>query len=416
MSTEAEKPITEGAGRGTRSIPVIRMTDAEAGAAVFPGSDSRAFNYYKPKKRRATLYEDVTVDVQPDPNRYLLQGWLYSFADGTAGYSPEWTKLKSSDWHAFRDPNEEWERTIYSYNTNVELQIQQSIESAKIENAFEQWNGNWVQTVAKHVSAWMHPEHGLGMEVFLVAQRDGPTNMINNAISVNCAHKLRFAQDIALYNLELSEQIPEFDASAHKDVWLNDPCWQGVRENVERMFEVTDWAEAIFAANIVFEPLVGELFRSQFVMQLAAPHGDFVTPVLFSVAERDYERDLRWTTELFRMLAEDSGKKEREPDLLVYSDKHPERKGSLPWAKRLYGVADPEDLERAYGEENRRVMQEWLGKWVPYSVAAARQLQPLWSQSSVKPVRFEDAFDRVRTRFTNILSDLRLELPKEVQL
>jgi len=26
------------------------------------------------------------MDVQPDPERYLLQGWLYAFADGTEGY------------------------------------------------------------------------------------------------------------------------------------------------------------------------------------------------------------------------------------------------------------------------------------------------------------------------------------------
>jgi hypothetical protein len=33
----------------------------------------------------------------------------------------------------------------------------------------------------------------------------------------------------------------------------------------------------------------------------------------------------------------------------------------------------------------------------------------------VKAVRFEDAFDRVRSRFETILSDLQLELPQEVR-
>ena len=66
--------------------PAIHITNAEAGAATFSGSDSRSFNYFKPKGRQASVYEDVTVDVQPDPNRYLLQGWLYAFADGTAGF------------------------------------------------------------------------------------------------------------------------------------------------------------------------------------------------------------------------------------------------------------------------------------------------------------------------------------------
>ncbi len=44
-----------------------------AGAATFAGSDSRRYRYYEPRGQRATHYEDVTVDVQPDPERYLIQ-------------------------------------------------------------------------------------------------------------------------------------------------------------------------------------------------------------------------------------------------------------------------------------------------------------------------------------------------------
>lgn len=377
MSEKQKTPtVSEGGGRGDRSIPNIVLTDAEAGAATFPGSDSRSYNYYTPKGRRATLYEDVTVDVQPDPDRYLLQGWILSFADGSMGYDQSWTQMKSSDWHRFRDPNQEWERTIYVNNSNSERQIQQNIENAKVNGAFANWNDSWIEFVARHVSSWMHPEHGLGMYVMMPAQRDAPSNMINNAISSNCAHKLRFAQDIALYNLEISEQVPDFDGSIHQEVWMEDPCWQGVRENIERIFSVRDWAEACFAANVVFEPLVGELFRSQLAMQLAAPHGDYVTPSILGVAESDYERDLRWTKELFGLMVEDEN----------------------------------------YAEENKRLMRDWLGKWVPYSVAAARELQPIWSQPQVKAIRFEDSFDRVKTRFETILSELQLETPEEVTL
>ena len=70
-----------------------------------------------------------------------------------------------------------------------------------------------MKAVETHVSASMHPEYGLGMHVFTPAQRDAMTNMINNAICVNGMDKLRFAQDLALYNLELSEQIPGFNGS-----------------------------------------------------------------------------------------------------------------------------------------------------------------------------------------------------------
>ena len=70
----------------TGTGPAINITNAGAGAATFSGSDSRSFNYFKSKGRQNSVYEDVTVDVQPDPKRYLLQGWLYAFADGTAGF------------------------------------------------------------------------------------------------------------------------------------------------------------------------------------------------------------------------------------------------------------------------------------------------------------------------------------------
>ena len=78
-----------------RSVPKPVFTDAEAGAKVFPDSDARHFNYFHPKKRKQSHYEDVTVEVQPDPRHYLTQGWLYGFSDGRGGYPLDWTVLKA---------------------------------------------------------------------------------------------------------------------------------------------------------------------------------------------------------------------------------------------------------------------------------------------------------------------------------
>src|SRR2546429_2632021 len=74
-----------------RSVPKPVFTDAEAGAKEFPDSTARRFNYYTPQKRKQTHYEDVTVEVQPDPRHYLAQGWLYGFSDGRGGYPLGWT-------------------------------------------------------------------------------------------------------------------------------------------------------------------------------------------------------------------------------------------------------------------------------------------------------------------------------------
>lgn len=360
----------------TETGPAIHVTDADAGAAKFSGSDSRNYNYFQPKGRHQSIYEDVTVDVQPDPKRWLLQGWLYAFADGTEGFDESWTKMKSSDWHVFRDPNEQWHRTLYVREANTVRQIQQALAIAKSQNVFANWDPSWVTVLATHVSAWMHPEFGLGMHVFTPAQRDAMSNMINNALCINGADTMRFAQDLALYNLALSEIIPNFDGSVHKSVWQKDPAWQGTRENVEQLTASKDWAEQMFATNIIFEPLVGELFRSQFVMQFAAPHGDFVTPVYFGIAEYDYEHNLAYTMDQLKLL-----------------------------------VDDPQ-----FGKDNKAVLEQWLATWTPRSVRAARQLQPIWSQPKNKVLRFEDAYDRAKQRFQTLLGKLGLQLPQEVQL
>src|SRR3954451_9630618 len=358
-----------------RSVPKPVFTDAEAGAQEFPSWQSRSYNYFEPRKRRASVYEDVTVDVQPDPERHLTQGWVYAFADGSSGYPQEWTALKSANWHEFLDPNEEWEQTFYRNNSNTVRQIAQTLANAKAAGAYNAWSRSWTTVVERHVSAWAHVEHGLGMHVYTPAQRDAPTNMINNALSVGAMHKLRFAQDIILYNLEVSEEIEGFDGAAHRDAWQNDPVWQGTRRNVEQLTGIRDWAEAFFATAVVFEPLVGELFRSAFVMQAAAPQGDFVTPTVMGCGEADTAREQRGARALFRMLAD-----------------------------------DPQ-----YGPANRELMQQWLAEWIPVSLEAGRQMQPIWSQVSEKLVRFEDSLERSKSRMADLLEDLTLEIPKEIR-
>jgi propane 2-monooxygenase small subunit len=368
-----------------RDLPRPVFTDAEAGAKEFPDSTERRFNYYTPKKRKQTHYEDVTVEVQPDPRHYLAQGWLYGFSDGRGGYPLDWTALKAwgSDrpeperfpgsggkgydwpahgWHEFR-------------NSNVVRQLNQNIDAARQAKAFEQWNPNWVRFVERNVGAWMHVDHGLGLYLYANANRRAPTNMHNNAISVNSMHRIRAAQDLALYNLTLSEEIDGFDGAAHIETWNSDPAWQGVRDTAERLTGIDDWCEAIFASNVIFEPLVGELFRSHLVQHAAPRNGDFVTPTVIGAEEYDFaERDLRYTIAMFELLTND----------------------------------------REFADHNKALLGQWLSAWVPRVITAARALQPLWSQPDAKPARFEDGLDAAKSRFSGILSDLSLEVPKEL--
>jgi len=110
------------------------------------------------------------------------------------------------------------------------------------------------------------------------------------------------------------------------------------------------------------------------VMQVAAPNGDYVTPTLMGAGESDYERDLRYSRVLFKLLADDP--------------KH--------------------------GDANRTLMEKWLADWVPMSLASARQLQPIWSQPTEKPVRFEDSLAHTTERMRAHLDEIEVRAPKEL--
>ncbi|WP_454625223.1 aromatic/alkene monooxygenase hydroxylase subunit beta [Bradyrhizobium cenepequi] len=354
------------------AVPSATARSGAAGAAVFPDSNSRSYRYFEPKGRRATHYEDVTVDVQPDPERYLLQDWIISFPNGKGAYTKDNTAALSSNWHAFRAPDQEWERTHYQRQSKIESMVQSVIANGRKSGATKLFNKAWVKILQNHLGAWKHAEFGLATAL-MQAQRYGYTQMINNAMLTNSSYKYRLAQDITLYLAEIGMDIPGFDDTAGKRTWLEDNGWQGTREAIESIMGSTDYLEQYFATNIVFEPLVGELFRSNFLMQVASPNGDFITPSVMSAAEADYERNLANAIDLFHLLVTDQN----------------------------------------HAAHNKELFQGWLGKHVGLANKAAAGLQPIWSQPHSKPVQYADAREQSVERIKKILGELGLALPKE---
>ncbi len=343
----------------------VEQKSAAAGAKTFPGWDSRAYNYYEPKGRRATHYEDVTVDVQPDPERYLLQDWIISFGNGDPTYSKDWTALKSSNWHIYRAPDQEWERTHYQRQSTICGMIKNVIDNARKAGAPKRFDKAWVKVLQEHLGAFKHAEYGAGTAL-MHAQRYGYTQMVNNAILTNSSYKLRLAQDLTLYLGEIGLDIDGFDVDAGKTSWLENPVWQKTRELVESARGAGDFLEQYFIINVLFEPLVGELFRSGFVMQVAAAQNDYSTPAVVSAAEADYERNLANTVELFALL-----------------------------------VRDPH-----HGEANRQILHAWFDKYQPIATQAAMDLQPIWSQPRVKAAQFADAYGSAINRLQAIVSEI----------
>jgi NAD(P)H-flavin reductase/ferredoxin len=336
----------KGAGAGADPIgsspggelPGLRAKKV-AGAAP-PGDDSeRQFGWYTPHKRRATLYEDVTVDTQPSVHRHLTRGWPVNFEDGRGTWSDDSTALRSSDWFAFRDPGEQWERPFYQAGTAAEHQIEGAMRSASEEGLLADYSPDWIEFMRTFLQVPAYYEHGLWFATATVA-RDCLSDSVATCVALQAAVKQRSAQSIVLYAMDLEEHFGDFAIESARDAFLNDEPWQPTRRYLERLAATNDWGEVIVAANLCLEPIVGTLLRRELGTRAAAANGDTVTPVLARVETHEWEWTRAWTTALARFLLDDE----------------------------LHGAA------------NREVIAGWVQDWLPQALQAAAALRPLVEQ------------------------------------
>ncbi len=326
------------ADRFTTSADADGAAAGAAAAADDPAPASeRDFAWFTPAARRATLYEDVTVDTQPSVHRHLTRGWPLHFADGRGTWDDASTALRSADWFAFRDPGQQWERPYYRAGTAVEQQIEGALRSAAEQGLIEDFDPEWVKFLRARLQIPAYLEHGLWFAL-ATAARDCLSDTVATCVCLQAAMKQRSAQAIVLYAMDLEQHFEgAFPIDAAREAFRSEAAWQPTRRYLERLAATPDWAEVVFAANLCFEPVVATLVRRELGMRAAAAHGDSVTPVLARAETQEWEWTRAWTVALARFLLE-----------------------------------DPE-----HGEHNRSVLGGWVGDWLPQAVAAAGALAPV---------------------------------------
>jgi propane monooxygenase reductase subunit len=322
----------------TTSADAPPPTHAESASAAPPtdgaGAESeRDFAWYSPAGRRATLYEDVTVDTQPSVHRHLTRGWPVMFEDGRGTWDDGSTALRSDDWFAFRDPGEQWERPFYQRGSAVEQQIEGAIRSARGEGLMRDYSPEWVEFLREWLQVPAYVEHGLWFAL-ATAARDCLSDTVATCVCLEAAMKQRSAQSIVLYAMDLEQHHGPFPIEAAREAFLADERWQPTRRYLERLAATPDWGEVVVAANLCFEPVVGTLVRRELGTRAAAASGDIVTPVLARAATEEWEWTRSWTTELV---------------------------GFLLGGER-------------FGARNRDVIEGWVGDWLPQAMAAAHAI------------------------------------------
>lgn len=337
MATPPVKKVDDGSGR--------RADDQE-----------RQFNWFTPVKRRASVYEDVTLDTQPSLDRHMQRGWQTSF-DGIHGvWSDDSTRLEVGDWYDFRDPSQWWERTFFQVGSQYERQIDSAVRQANVDGLFGDFDPTWVEFLRANLQVPAFVQHGLWLAA-ASAGRDTLSDTLTHAVVMQAALKQRFAQSIVLYALDLEPHFGPIPMDLARERWLTHPAWQPTRDYVERLRTIVDWGETIVAINVCFEPVCGVLIQRELGMRAASANGDTITPVLGRVAQLEWEWLNTWTTSFMRLVLD-----------------------------------DPE-----HGGANRELVAGWITDWMPRCLAAAEALAGMVDELPVA-IDFEASRERMLTQ------------------
>jgi hypothetical protein len=327
----------------------------------------RDFTYIRPRKRRLSEYEAVTCYTQPDPEVFDKQGWYLRTAEGRTAWRKESTRLSHPHWFDFRDPAALWQRTYVRMQAEQERSLERAVEDAARGGAFRDFDPIWTrEIVGGHYRVWSFFEYGL-FRCFAQAQRETLSDTLGNVYCFAGVDRMRHAQAIVIYLMDLEDQIEGFRDVAAKERWLSDPIYQPMRRLTEELMAIDDWAELPVAVHLAVDPILSEVGASEIVRRHGAFHGDTVSPQVVATTERDRRRNLEWTQELVRM------------------------------------VTDPK--VPAAGA-NRELVKGWIAQWTPRALAATEALAPIYERIPNRRGSFGEAVARAREAQAAIVAAL----------
>ena len=330
-------------------------------------SPPRDFTYIKTRKARLSEYEAVNCLAQPDPDVLGPEGWFLRTAEGRPLWRRDSTRLEHPRWFDFRDPAGLWQRTYVKLQAEQERAVELAVEGGVTAGVFTDVNSVWLrELLGRHYRVWTYFEYGV-FRACAQAQREALSDTLGGVLCFEAVDRMRHAQDIILYLMNVEKAVAGFADDGAKAEWLNEPLYQPARKMTEEIMALNDWGELAVAVNLVIDPLFSEVGLSQLIRRSAPYHGDSITPMLVLCAERDRQRNLAWTVELVKM------------------------------------VTAPE-LEQC--EQNRRTIQDWIVRWSPLALQATEALAPVFERVPTKAVQFSDALRLARELQAGTLSQL----------
>jgi methane monooxygenase component A beta chain/propane monooxygenase small subunit len=356
------------------------MTTLEKIGPDHPFYSVREINYIKPRGRRISEYEAVIcyTHVDLDTGWEAPGGnWKFLGMDGREAVNRANTALHHPDWYEFRDPSRLWQRPYIRHQTYQEHSIEAVMRGAERTGSYAEIDPAWLDPIlARYYEGIAFFEWGMS-RAFASVVREARCDTLTMTNGFTATDHLRHQQAIALYSLELREQVRNYQDGLGRAAWMEDPVFQPARRLVEDLIACDDWAEVMVVANLLVDPLFAGFAITQFFHRFAPRHGDTISPVICMTAENDRARNRDGTVEFVKMLTADSDRGGR----------------SVP------------------AEQNREILQSWISTWGLQVLEAVDAFAPVFEIPPVQPVKAHDARDQVQSESRALLAEIGLRLP-----
>ncbi|MEW5704498.1 MAG: methane monooxygenase [Pseudomonadota bacterium] len=340
-----------------------------------PLSENREFCFFaKPRWKKLTEYEKLILYAQPNPD--WIPGGLdwgdtpARFSGGRDTWGNYFTEMRCQDWYAFRDPHRRWQYPYVSEKADEWRNLQRRLGAYADMREWERMNPWWRdEVVGKIWAAFLHHEYGVFNAMSSVC-RDVLSDIIRAATCTGAFDLLDNSQMIHMQRLFLSKIFPDTfkaDIDLGKDVWRSSEIYAPTIGLVDELWDKTsDHCEILFALFMVHLPLFGRVVRNEFVERYAGFFGDTLIGLFVPDMNRAQRVARDWNFDLFHNV--------------------------------FFG--DPE-----FGPMNQKIMQLWLNRWLPKTLACVRAFKPVFDLPQIQSARQAMGGATIDARFADLLAE-----------
>lgn len=329
----------------------VAMTTEATVARPVELEGHRTFTWFTPARRKPTEYELYTVGQQSTPDEWLHVDWPLRFDDGRAPWEEESSAVRTSEWSAYRDPHQLWQRPYVSTCNQDQQALARLVPVLTMGSAAI--TPIWSQKIlARSYAAWPFVEYGLFLSL-AYAVRLAMSDTVQFSVVFQAVDRMRLLQDI-VHHLDHLQESPEFSDAGAREAWMSDSTLVPIREVIERIAASQDWVEILVAGTLVFEPLVGHLAKAELFSRRAPMFGDGTTPAVLASALLDSGRHLESVQALVRLVCQDP----------------------------------------VHGDQNQATVRRWIEEWQPRCEAAARSFLPTFSDCGIDAKESANALSR----------------------